>query len=778
MGWIDRIRRGDRAWWLACGLGLVFLAAHLPFLASTLEDVDSINFALGIRDFDPATHRPHPPGYPIFIALAKLARLALSEPHALAVWAAVFGALAVFPLLRLFQALDGLDPQPADRPADTGWWTPPVLATIVVMTAPLYWMSGVRPMSDSVGLAVAVTAQALLAAAFVRQSQDVPDARGNFDPAMAARSGRLILLGAFVAALAIGVRSQALWLTVPLLIVVLVSRVGRGAAGALIGASVWFAAGALLWFVPLVVSSGGPTAYLAALTSQAGEDWSGVELLVTQPSMRRLAFGMMDTFVTHWAGLGWAVAAAAVVGAGVVLARRRRALWFLVAAFGPYAVFHLLFQELVTTRYALPLLVPVVYLAVRGLWLLGRVPATAIAVGGAIVALVQVVPVTAQYSRNGSPASLAIADLRTEVNRVGPAWLGRHYSFARALQADLDDSRVSVISAPPRYAWREVGHFITSDARRPLWVLDTPRHAKLSLIDPSALVVRKSYRWPFPAPVFLGGVRPSDVDWIEIREPGWVAMEGWHLTPDTAGMAVADGSGLGRGPIVAQVRTRSGAAAVMIGGRHLGRPTDASLVFTLRVGDREIETWTVPPEPAFFLRVVSLPSGTLAGAAPWTPLTIEARNALTGQPSGLGAVEQFDLRDVTELMIGYDTGWHEQELNPATGVSWRWAGEHADLRIVPADRDAVIRMRGESPLRSFSNPSKVIIRAGSHVLKDLVVSEDFDWAVTVPAAMLSESGGIVRVTTDQTFRPSERGLNADQRSLGLRIYAVTIKPAS
>jgi hypothetical protein len=221
MGWTDRIRRGDRAWWLACGLGLLFLAAHLPFLASTLEDVDSINFALGIRDFDPVMHRPHPPGYPIYIALAKLARLALSEPHALAIWAALFGALAVFPLLRLFQALDGLDRRPADPPADPPWWT------LVVMTAPLYWMSGVRPMSDSVGLAFAVTAQALLAAAFVHQAQDVPDARGDFDPAMAARSGRLILLGAFVAALAIGVRSQALWLTVPLLVVVLVSRVGR-----------------------------------------------------------------------------------------------------------------------------------------------------------------------------------------------------------------------------------------------------------------------------------------------------------------------------------------------------------------------------------------------------------------------------------------------------------------------------------------------------------------------------------------------------------------------
>ena len=66
--------------------------------------------------------------------------------------------------------------------------------------------------------------------------------------------------------------------------------------------------------LPAVVASGGPSAYLTALTSQAGEDWTGVDLLVTRPSLRRLAFGLVDTFVTHWATLGWVVLAVAVMG--------------------------------------------------------------------------------------------------------------------------------------------------------------------------------------------------------------------------------------------------------------------------------------------------------------------------------------------------------------------------------------------------------------------------------------------------------------------------------
>ena len=56
---------------VAAALALAFLVLHLPYTPRSLEDVDSINFALGIRDFDVAEHQPHPPGYPVFILIAK-----------------------------------------------------------------------------------------------------------------------------------------------------------------------------------------------------------------------------------------------------------------------------------------------------------------------------------------------------------------------------------------------------------------------------------------------------------------------------------------------------------------------------------------------------------------------------------------------------------------------------------------------------------------------------------------------------------------------------------
>ena len=51
------------------------------------------------------------------MALGKAANVVLSEPRALAVWGALFGALSAFALLRLFAALDALDGDLAEPPA-------------------------------------------------------------------------------------------------------------------------------------------------------------------------------------------------------------------------------------------------------------------------------------------------------------------------------------------------------------------------------------------------------------------------------------------------------------------------------------------------------------------------------------------------------------------------------------------------------------------------------------------------------------------------------------
>ena len=188
--------------------------------------------------------------------------------------------------------------------------------------------------------------------------------------------------------------------------------------------------------MPLVVASGGPAAYYAAFSAQAGEDWSGVDLLANGFTVRELAFALHDSLVLHWAGFGVVVAVFAAIGAAVLAWRGRRALMVIIVAFAPYAVFHLLFQETVTTRYALPLVPPLAYVAVRGLFALRVVGGPTVAVVLALLFAFTTAPVTATYSRTGSPVARALADIRSEAAREPGVPVGMHHPFARPVEAE------------------------------------------------------------------------------------------------------------------------------------------------------------------------------------------------------------------------------------------------------------------------------------------------------------------------------------------------------
>ena len=178
-------------------LAVLFLALHLLYLPASLEDLDSVNFALGVRNFDVAQHQPHPPGYPVFVAAGKTVHLFVrDEAKTLALISVFGGAIGVLAIGWLFRRLD------EDAPAS---WT--VAATAVAATAPLYWFTAARPLSDAAGFGAALAVQALT---------------------ISARSLPAFALAAFGAGLAIGIRSQVLWLTVPLLIV---TGLGLGAGG-------------------------------------------------------------------------------------------------------------------------------------------------------------------------------------------------------------------------------------------------------------------------------------------------------------------------------------------------------------------------------------------------------------------------------------------------------------------------------------------------------------------------------------------------------------------
>lgn len=751
---------------MLAALALVFALAHVPFLAPSLEDIDSVNFALGVRDFDVASHRPHPPGYPVYIALGKIAAAIAGaaidsaastiEAKALSVLSLIAGLCAIVALYKVFAALgDALSA---------------IAATALTVCCPLFWYMAVRPMSDLPGLAAALASQACLLAAW-RHQRPGADGDRRLAPAATAASGRMIVAGALIAALAIGVRSQTMWLTLPLLVVVLFDRIGRGVAGALIGVTVMLITGGLAWGIPLLVASGGLQAYLAALGTQAGEDFTSGEMLYANPSPRAAAFALIRTFVHPWDSPALAAVVLGLAAAGIVqvVMRDRRSLAPLLAMSGPYLAFHLLLQDTSFVRYALPLVPPAALLAMRGVAFVSTaaVPAAAAAISVAGVAVAS--PVLVAYGAEPSPTIRVLHAMQAETRQSRPGALAMHQTFVRPLEAESVGLEPR-LPAPPRLEWLELGKYWSSGRTEPIWFLADPMRSDLALIDPHSRDDATDVRWPLVARPAFGGMRPSAVRWHRLRAPGWFAEQGWALSPEAAGMSKLMGRGPHLAPITARVRRRAGAARLVIGGRNLAGANDPAARFTLAIDGAPFQQWETAP--GFFLHVFDLPPGRLSGDGPFAAVTVQSTAAAGGAPIPT-AIEQFDVQDAGDFMWAYDRGWLEAEFSPALGV-WRWTSDRATLRIVGPAQNLRITLWIESPLRYFDEAPRVRASAAGRELAAATLSASREWSFDVPADVLAESAGSITIETSRTFVPAERGGTVDERRLGLRVFAIRV----
>jgi len=748
-------------------LAVVFLAAHLFFLPPSLEDIDSVNFALGVADFDVAKHQPHPPGYPVFIALSKvstslLPSLHVSHPAArgLAVWSAICGALLTFFLYGLFRALVSESPGLVSR------WMP-VCATVVTVMSPLYWFTALRPLSDMTGLAAAVVAQSLIVSLL----------SGLSGPSALASA-------AFLSGLAIGIRSQTALLTLPLLgLALLLPRSGLRSHNRLaaVGAA---ALGVLVWAIPLVFASGGLGEYARALGSQAGEDFSGVVMLWTTRSKAAALDAAMYSFLWPWGHpvAGAIVMVIALVGFLRTLGVLPRALGLLIVGYAPYAVFHLLFQEAFTVRYALPLVVPIAFLALCAIDY-GRATATVLAttaVVGWSVALS--FPATLAYGTRSSPAFRALIEAARP--GVGPGEQSRIVGLHAVARRAVDWLQVAgaasgaeftprrVLRAPHGQEWLTLVQQWRSEPSSQIMFVADPRRTDLALLDPISRRRPLEFRWGFLEPPFVGGTRPGDSDLYSMLPPGWMLDRGWALTAEVAGVTARDGLGPHRKPSTAWVRARSEEATLLIGGRHLGAASDPPVQISLVLQSQPLETFDVTP--GFFSRRIALRPGLLAGSG-YLPLEVSSR-AATGSNAVIPvALEQFDVQSPGMPMIAVDEGWYEPEYNPRTARTWRWTSEKAVLWVRPIGRNVTLTVSGESPLKYFDPPPVVVISAGEREVARFTPSSDFTQSVVLPADALAAADGRVVMTSDKFFVPAERGGSQDQRHLALRIYSYGLR---
>jgi dolichyl-phosphate-mannose-protein mannosyltransferase len=200
---------------------LFFAAFALYFFTHTpaLDEIDAVQFAMGVRSFDLWHHQPHPPGYPLFIFLgwAGTKLFHTGTESSLYCVSALGGGLFIaawFSIIRV---------QFSERLA---WW----VATSLLIT-PVVWMTATKAVTDMLAAGF-MSAELLAAIYFLKQKKN-----------------GLIVWAALMGAAAAGTRPQLF----PIVAVILGIPLRKGSVSA---RTWWFSYGllvatCLVWLLPM-----------------------------------------------------------------------------------------------------------------------------------------------------------------------------------------------------------------------------------------------------------------------------------------------------------------------------------------------------------------------------------------------------------------------------------------------------------------------------------------------------------------------------------------------
>lgn len=199
---------------------LIVLILRLIFLSPWLEDWDSVQFAMALKHFSMLKQTPHPPGYPVYIFLAKSLNIFVNNPaQSLTLLSAFLGTAIAAPFYLLAKEL-------ANKKIA-------IFVTFLLLLTPIEWSLSEVALSNIPGEFFAVTAAYLIYKGI--------------------KSDKFLFWGSFIGGLALGVRFAEFTTVGSLLLFVLILR----KSGRLwLKAASYSLLGIALWLIPLIIVTG------------------------------------------------------------------------------------------------------------------------------------------------------------------------------------------------------------------------------------------------------------------------------------------------------------------------------------------------------------------------------------------------------------------------------------------------------------------------------------------------------------------------------------------
>src|SRR5947209_8419665 len=286
-------------------VALVCAATRFLAVAKTLWDWDEALFCLGMRSYDVTAHHPHPPGFPVYIALGRIVRTVIPSDFRALQMVNLIAAMLVFPAI-FFLARELRLP-----------FVTATIAAALCAFFPNVWFFGGGAFSDIPSLVLVVFAIACLF-------------RG-------CRDANSYLIGAALLALAAGIRPQNFLIGLAPGLLATWYR-ARAAWRDVVFAALVGAITVTVAFGGAIAATGGTKPYFEA-AKEHGEYITRVDSF--RSSNRPPLWRLFDRFfIKQYESLALSFITSIFVAISIAgaIASRDRAIGFLALTFGPFAI--------------------------------------------------------------------------------------------------------------------------------------------------------------------------------------------------------------------------------------------------------------------------------------------------------------------------------------------------------------------------------------------------------------------------------------------------------
>lgn len=306
------------------------LILRISYLSNWLEDWDSVQFALALHNFSIVNHQPHPPGYPLYILMAKAINFFVNnDTLTLTLLSAIAGAATIIPFYILLK--DMASKQLA------------VLAALLLLITPIHWSLSEVALSNVPGMFFTILTALLLY--------------------RARRHVSYLPLAGFFVGLSPGVRFAEYSILFSLLFLVVLARKNRQD---LIKSVFFVGVGIAIWLAPLIIDTGWKS-FIESYVSQVAYISKHDSLLADQTFFARLGqiwrlfnLGYSFFFIPILIFAGW----------GIVSNLWKIKEWnflFPTVWFSAYFLPLVFVYNLEVPRHLLPLLPSTIILSIQGL---------------------------------------------------------------------------------------------------------------------------------------------------------------------------------------------------------------------------------------------------------------------------------------------------------------------------------------------------------------------------------------------------------------------------